>query len=234
MVDVYAVKIVTNIDIKSFNLLKKYISFNKKQRIERYRRFEDAQRSLVGELLIRFLICKNLNVYNKNITFSSNQYGKPELLHHDHFHYNISHSDNLVVCCIHSLPVGIDVEKIQDFDSSIAKHFFSIDEYNYILNSENFNKNDLFFRIWCAKESYIKALGKGLFIPLDSFSIKVVDENISLKENNAANNANKFSFKEYKLSSKYMIVACGQSITFSDVHYIQLNDLINFFAGIPA
>ncbi|MEW9502394.1 4'-phosphopantetheinyl transferase superfamily protein [Jeotgalibacillus marinus] len=38
----------------------------------------------------------------------------------------------------------------------------------------------LFYQLWCTKESYIKSVGKGLYIPLDSFSIQILDDHITI------------------------------------------------------
>lgn len=47
--------------------------------------------------------------------------------------------------------------------------FFTSDEYNYIINSENPERE--FYKIWTAKESYIKMIGTGLSKALDSFDV---------------------------------------------------------------
>lgn len=71
---------------------------------------------------------------------------------------------------MHDQQVGIDVEEVRVFDLCMAKQLFTEFEYWEILAAEN--KSLACFDIWTMKESYVKALGKGLAIPLDSFRVK--------------------------------------------------------------
>jgi 4'-phosphopantetheinyl transferase len=53
----------------------------------------------------------------------------------------------------------------------IAKRFFHIDEYKKIVS--NVENNKLFFDYWTKKESFIKALGKGMTMSLQTFKVDI-------------------------------------------------------------
>ncbi len=88
--------------------------------------------------------------------------------------FNFSHSGNIAVCAVSDNPVGVDVEKIRDIDINIAKKKFSTKEYDFITNSTD--PTNSFFEIWVKKESYVKALGKGLRIPLNEIDTDAITE----------------------------------------------------------
>lgn len=50
--------------------------------------------------------------------------------------------------------------------------FFSDEEVEDLNTRSLVGKIDYFYDLWTLKESYIKAIGKGLSIPLNSFTIK--------------------------------------------------------------
>ncbi|MCQ2456481.1 MAG: 4'-phosphopantetheinyl transferase superfamily protein [Clostridia bacterium] len=85
-------------------------------------------------------------------------------------HFNLSHSDEKVLCAVSDRPVGCDVEKIEEIDIKIAKRFFTEEEYKIIAVSDDSQTE--FYRIWTMKESFSKAIGLGLKLPLDSFTFE--------------------------------------------------------------
>lgn len=178
MHETYLLKIDNNIEKHDFEKLLSCLSRNKKERISRLHRFEDAQRALLGDILIRYAVCKTKGIKNKDLIFGVNDYGKPQLLNPPGIQFNISHSGNWVVCALGDSPVGIDVEVIKPISLEIAKEFFSKDEYYTLINQPEELKLKFFYMLWTLKESYIKAEGKGFSIPLSSFSIRINGQSI--------------------------------------------------------
>ncbi len=172
------VNIGNNLEKVAFDILLNYVSEDKKAQIHRFYHFEDSQRALIGNILSRYAICKNLNIKNSDLTFDKNEYGKPFLLGQNDIHFNISHSGKWVVCAVSDYPVGIDVEVIKHTEFDIAKRFFSKDEYKELQKQPDEQKQAYFYKLWTLKESYIKAVGKGLSIPLDSFTVSVENSSI--------------------------------------------------------
>lgn len=177
MFDTYILKIDRKFEKNEFNNLLCYVSEEKKVRIDRSFKFNNAQRTLLGDVLARYAICKRLSVRNNDLVFGINEYGKPILREPEGINFNISHSGNWVACVIDDNPVGIDVEIIKPIDLKIAERFFSRDEYLSIMRQSEEMKLMYFYKLWTLKESYIKMEGKGLYIPLSSFTIRIVDNN---------------------------------------------------------
>lgn len=147
-----------------------FINEEKRAKIWQYRLDIDRKISLFSDLLVRVLACKIINKANKDLKFMKTQYGKPYLLNQHNFYYNISHTRNRIVCAVYDDEIGIDIEKVRQYEKKIAQRFFSINELDYI-ESDIYNQDNHFFSIWTKKEAYIKWIGKGLKIPLESFDV---------------------------------------------------------------
>lgn len=142
-------------------------------------------------LITRALIRSLLSHYNPNIPpqdwrFELNHWGKPSLVSEqnpNNWIFNLSHTDGLIACAFtqdHAL--GVDVEDIsRDGETiKIADRYFSPQEYRALIALPAQKQNDRFFDLWTLKESYIKACGKGLAIPLDEFSFSFQADNANV------------------------------------------------------
>lgn len=224
MIETFGVKIDQLIEKSVFNKALTILDEQKQMKIRRFCHFQDAQRALIADILVRSIIVKKTKIKNKNIVFNNNKYGKPYFKFDKNFEFNIAHSGKWVVCAVHNSPVGIDIEEIQPIDFEIARRFFAKSEYDLLLNKENNEQLSYFYDLWSIKESYIKASGKGLSIPLNSFSIYLKDNDIDIFTKNEFNNC---FFKQYEIDSKYKMAVCGCSEDFSvGVKYIELNQLL--------
>jgi len=203
------------------------VSSTKRERLLRFYNWEDLQRGLLGELLIRKALIEKMNLRNNEIYFSENDFGKPYCEFLNNFHFNISHSGSWVVCAVNSNPIGIDVEKISQIDLDISKNYFSKKEHEDLLRSNN--PIEYFFTLWSLKESYIKFIGKGLSHPLDSFSI-VFSSNSKINieiDNRILENT---FFKQYNIDSGYKMAVCCSHPDIPEQPVIySINDLVDFF-----
>ncbi|TYQ14629.1 UNVERIFIED_CONTAM: 4'-phosphopantetheinyl transferase [Acetivibrio alkalicellulosi] len=213
MLEIYAVELKNEIDKHLFEQVLNYIPENKKTRIKRFLKFEDSVRSLIAEVIIRKIIIAKLKIKNSDILFEAGEYGKPYLKDFPDFHYNISHSGQWVLCAISNMPVGIDVEIVKEMDLRIAERFFSEAETKDLLMKKENERLEYFFDLWTLKESYIKADGRGLHIPLNSFSFKIENEKITF---NTQNELKQCFFKRYKIDNHYKLSVCSLASKFPD------------------
>ncbi|ALZ61756.1 4'-phosphopantetheinyl transferase sfp [Bacillus cereus] len=128
-----------------------------------------------------------------------------------------------MVCTTANFNVGIDIEKISEIEAlKLAKEFFSADEFYDISNMNSDEQINCFFDLWTLKESYIKTIGKGLYTPLNSFSIKK-ESRTSISYKHIPKN---FYFKQYNIDPNYKLSACAtrdefpQEIIIKDINTI--------------
>ena len=101
------------------------------------------------------LAMKKLKINQKpRLTCESS--GKPFFEDYPNFHFNISHSENLIAVAVADSPVGVDIEKKRDANLKIAQRFFTEEEKNFVKDS------DSFFYVWTRKEALLKKMGEGL------------------------------------------------------------------------
>ncbi|NDI34039.1 4'-phosphopantetheinyl transferase superfamily protein [Chengkuizengella sediminis] len=215
---IMAVKIDSEIEHGLYIDLLKNLPKEKQVRLNKYRNKMDAQRSLLGEILIRTEIMNLTNVKNHEIVFQKNTYGKPILLNKPQFHYNVSHSGDWVVCATDGSIIGIDVEKMAPIDYTIANRFFSKQEVVDLSKKEEPEKLKYFFDLWTLKESYIKTDGRGLSIPLDSFSIRKTNNVIMIMTENPLKEV---FFKQYGIDDLYKCSVCALNNQFPDEPRVQ-------------
>lgn len=182
-----------------------FTSEEKRAKLQKFHRQDDLLRGLWADLLLRKLIIEDHQVSNSQIRFEFNPYGKPQLWGVDNYHFNVSHSGKWVACLLDREPVGVDVEQIQSFDEAVARSFFAEEEYRFIMEaSDNPEKQQRFYQVWTAKESYIKARGKGLSIKLDSFSVMTSEGVEGLKRIGGE----EWRIKSFLIDSAYSLTTC--------------------------
>ncbi|MED4570427.1 4'-phosphopantetheinyl transferase superfamily protein [Brevibacillus agri] len=227
MVQIYAVNI-TDFPDESIPHLLSFVGEEKQLRLSAFYRREDCVRGLLADLLIRKIAAETFAVPVKNIRFGTNVYGKPSLQEPlDSLHYNLSHSGDWVVCITDDRAVGIDIEKKHAIDLQIARQFFAQEECEFIeAERDNERRQARFFTVWTAKESYIKAIGKGLSLPLHSFS--TVRE--GTVEGWRVYDQEEWHFKTYVLDDEYTLTACAQNGQFCEqVEIVSLDTLLPYF-----
>ncbi|MBR2860235.1 MAG: 4'-phosphopantetheinyl transferase superfamily protein [Clostridia bacterium] len=109
--------------------------------------------SLQGVILAKRLI-KDFLGTEADIVYDKN--GKPRIKD-SHCGISISHSFDMVFCGIAGGEIGVDTEKIRDFDERISSRFFTLSEKEFARKSK-----ENFFKVWTVKEAIVKFTGEGL------------------------------------------------------------------------
>ncbi len=109
--------------------------------------------------------------------FAEGERGKPYIandLPSAAIHFNLTNTPGLVVCAVSLVhpALGVDAEYLHRVGEtlSIAEHHFSPSEVRALRALPPNRQRERFFSYWTLKESYIKARGLGLAIPLEQFS----------------------------------------------------------------
>ncbi|MFB7304416.1 4'-phosphopantetheinyl transferase family protein [Heyndrickxia sporothermodurans] len=223
MGEVFAININESINDSQFQYLLSIITENKRDQVKNFLFLKDAQRTLYGDIMIRYLACQKLKINNEQLVFFHNEFGKPYLLNSSEFYFNISHSEDWVICVVSKKEIGVDIEKIKPIDLGIAKRFFSKNEYENLLSMPDNMKVNRFFDLWTLKESYIKYKGTGLSMPLDSFCMSIDDYGIRV----ISNDKKHLFFKQYSLDKGYKLSVCSEENEFSkNIRYLNLKNVI--------
>jgi len=160
------------------------LSADERDKAHRYVFEKDRNESIASRGLLRAILSCYLQVPPKSQKYRYNEYGKPFLnqLHDSCISFNLSHSRGIALFAIAAKHnIGIDIEALRyDIDIlQMAEVAFSLFEINQLLSFPPSMRHRAFFNGWTRKEAYIKAIGCGISIPLDSFAVSLTPGGIS-------------------------------------------------------
>lgn len=189
------------------------VSQQKREKLLRLKNREDRLRGLIADLLIQAVLMRQYGILRDHIRFQVDSYGKPYLPDQP-LHFNVSHSGDWVVAAFDDTLVGIDIEAMEPVDyRRLSETFFSEEECRQILGEDECRQLETFYAVWTGKESYVKAIGRGLSVSLKSFvfckrQMKVFSSCTSDDE--------AWFVKAYDVSQGYSLSVCSQSRDFPD------------------
>lgn len=102
------------------------------------------------------------------LSISRTDKGKP-ILDGLPWHFNLSHTGPHAACCVYDRPLGIDIQETKHVPDRFLTRCFTPGEKQSVLGSAE--PDEAFTRIWCRKESFLKATGLGLSVDLNSFEV---------------------------------------------------------------
>lgn len=158
-----------NIRFSEYSVFMRFVSPERITKINGYIHEKDKILSLMAEMIARYDICRKGIADNDSIKFSYGAYGKPFLENNTDYHFSYSHTDGCIAFASDSCEIGADVELCRETELGFAEFILTADEKEYMKKS--FDRISDFYRIWTAKESYLKYLGVGLYREMSSFSI---------------------------------------------------------------
>ena len=145
----------------------------KRKRIDRFRFEEDKKRSLAGELLPRRAVAELCGAAAERIVFETGENGKP-FVPDLPVEFSISHSGQMAVCAAdrRGLPVGIDVERVEPINLSVARRVGTPEELFRLfghtpgpadfIHTEDRALLKRFYAFWTRKEAFVKCSGIGI------------------------------------------------------------------------
>jgi len=142
---------------------------------------KDRHRHLVTRALVRDVLSRYAPIAPHEWRFEADCYGKPHIAVpaalDKPIAFNISHTDGLVIVGVSvGRALGVDAECVQRRAAlEIVERFFSTHEIRSLQRLSPQEQAMRFWELWTLKESYIKARGMGLSIPLDQFAFHLDD-----------------------------------------------------------
>jgi 4'-phosphopantetheinyl transferase len=155
------------------------LSADERERSARFVFERDRNRFVASRAILRLIIARYRGMKPGEIVLVYDSYGKPSMSPDQNLNglsFNLAHSgDRAVYALARNVQVGIDIEQ-QRNDLPVlelAKRFFSPRERRALCSLPEDERREAFFRCWTRKEAYLKALGQGLSVPLERFTVSV-------------------------------------------------------------
>lgn len=159
-----------------------FLSPDEIARMQRYHFDVHRRRFCAGRGILRSLLGRYLDLPPSRVAFTYGAQGKPALASSDpegdtargDVRFNVSHSaDEALIAVGLGRDLGIDIEGVKPGldPEKIARRFFSPREVERLLACSGDQRVGAFFECWTRKESFVKACGGGLQLPLDGFDV---------------------------------------------------------------
>lgn len=153
--------------IESYKAL---LDADERARMEKFSNEPLRQQFLCVRGRLRLLLAEYTGVRPEDISFQQGEFGKPFLPDHAEITFNISHSGNkLAVAVGYQYALGIDIEFWRDkvdFSALVDKCFADV-ERNYWHDLPEASKKAVFYEYWTKKESFVKAVGRGIALGME-------------------------------------------------------------------
>jgi 4'-phosphopantetheinyl transferase len=152
-----------------------------RQRAARFHAAEHASRFVVAHARLRQQLGALLSVAPDDIRFAAGPHGKPAIageLARAGLEFNLSHSGSLgLVGWSWRGAIGVDIEfwRSTSDEAALVRRFFSASETAAYEQLAPALRTQAFFNCWTRKEAYVKAVGRGLGLPLHSFDVSMGD-----------------------------------------------------------
>jgi 4'-phosphopantetheinyl transferase len=169
------------IDVKIWNLdaspeevarLRTLLSLDELQRAAGFAFPHLTNRYIVAHAMMRELLAPYVNQAPENLDFVASSFGKPAIAGAAPPYFNLSHSEGLAALAVTWRgEIGIDIERVHAHDPDLAAYAFSSAERAALEALPHALQSEAFFRCWTFKEAFLKAMGNGHSISLQSFDV---------------------------------------------------------------
>ncbi len=229
--------------IQDEDLLRQYRALLSPEERSRGARFyfeKDRHRFWVTRALVRTVLAPYLGLPPEAVRFTANSYGMPLIAGASQdLRFNISHTSQMIVLAVTTgRALGIDIENWLQRKAAIdaAHHFFSEEESRALARLPEAEQGQRFFEYWTLKESYIKARGMGLSIPLDrfSFGLETIGEIQFKRGEQLQDPVSHWSFSQYQIGDEYRLALCVEQTNQPEqTGHKQQAPSIHFYQTIP-
>jgi 4'-phosphopantetheinyl transferase len=154
---------------------------DERERAARFLRDEDRQRFVHRRSVLRQLLGRYERLASHQIRFVPTQFGKPRAFAADGralVAFSMTSRGRMILLAFGREELGVDVEDTRqtvEIDR-LALRFFHADEATDIQALPEGERRSAFFHCWSRKEAYVKAIGRGLHLPLDTFRVSVLPD----------------------------------------------------------
>ena len=159
--------------------LRDSLSPDELDRAAKFHFLRDRQRFIAARGILRNILARYIGRSPETIRFSYGPFGKPRLAPScaaDGLCFNLSHAGSIALYAVAlNREIGVDLERLDPsfLEDRIEEEFFSRNEIVELRSLPVNARPRAFFNCWTRKEAYVKALGGGLQISLQSFDVSL-------------------------------------------------------------
>lgn len=192
--------------------------------------------SLMTRIFSRLVLSQYTGTSPADFQFLRNQYGKPELLPNpSNIRFNLSHNNNLIIMAVTiNDDIGCDIEDPKRNVSvlPISKRYFAKQEYQALCLLEGDEQKQQFFKYWTLKEAFVKAVGVGIALGLDTFYFTLSGDKktqeIDVKFNSDYPLDKQNGWQSYQgILNHQMLAVCRKSTIKQTVNYLNAKHLFS-------
>lgn len=212
MIDIYFLftKDFEAIDLAQYEI---YLTAEEIKARDRFVFQKDKDQYLLTRTLVRKVFAEKFKLLPSEIEFDKNPYGKPFIKHPaTDLVFNISHTAGLIILGLaeNLETIGIDIENTsRPTDIGVIMPTVFMDqEIESLLSLPKTTQKSRFFDIWTLKESYMKAVGKGFYLPPKSFRFVFEGREFELEENPLEPSKCVFNFELLDFNEIYKMAIC--------------------------
>jgi 4'-phosphopantetheinyl transferase len=221
-VDLWVLPLST-VSARSFSTMERatLLSDTEKNRYDHFKIDSKKEEFLSSRLLLRFLLTRYSKMGAEGVEAIPDTMGRPFWMRGREripLYFSLSHTRGMICCAIADCAeTGCDVEqdRPRKYEKELSRKVFSEQEADCYHHLAEGKQREFFYRSWTLKEAFVKAMGKGLRIPLTSLSFThtvPLDTRTSVESSdlNLAPGENNWTFLSVKIHTNY-IFSCATS-----------------------
>ncbi len=165
----YEICNINDFDEQQYAEMYRAANEERRARADRFRYEDDRRRCLCADMLARRMLADASGKAPAEIAFTIGHKGKPSA--NVPLYFNVSHSGQYVLCAVSDKPLGVDIEQVKPFRAGLVGRYFTEEEAAYIWGGDPLPAAESvcdpgicerFYRVWTAKEAYVKMTGTGI------------------------------------------------------------------------
>ncbi len=169
----------------------------------------DKRRSVGAGVALDYAL-RQYDLREREMEYRMGEHGKPYLKYYPEIFFSLSHSGNYAICSIGDKEMGNDIEAVKSGKERVAERFFTQEERAWVYDTaEKEHADQRLFRVWTVKESFLKATGRGMSLPLTDFSVQMETEHGRIRIKQTLE-AKYFHVQEYREIDGYCVSVCGR------------------------
>jgi len=170
----------------------------------------DRRRFAAARSLMRRLLQQMTGIPATEWDFGIGDHGKPLVCRPEagrSIGINISHAQGMVACAAApGTVIGVDLEWLgRVVEPRIADRRFAAAEAASVRAAPPARRREAFLGIWTVKEAYVKALGGGLTIALDSFVVETLSERPRVRFLDPAVDGAAWHFRQWRPTPDHLL-----------------------------